>query len=439
MDNNFDSPRPSGELERLQGLGFERVGSSDFAIGGRLLIENPVDSQRIYVPFGGVDSERIESIRLTNTSMGKETQSLCVQVMKQQSPEITARFGNKKLFSEFTPNGSGSMSREYNASEITQLELLSEKSINEQMENSGFTREFDNNNVTIMRYKKPNGELLAVVSAGKLKGLFIPIEDIGDSRGILDSQKLKVVKIEEFPGYLPDDPPGTGVRVSNGWAEFTIDPEYPTYPKQPRIIREPSEEEIGLAPIPEILEQSGFKRGGVNDTETIRKINEIYGIPIDKLTTDMQGSGFLGRGENLVDVLAQDNDTVRALGLTHQEVAKPLRYIQKLYRLRMLAATGGRMSEPEINEITIAGHPYKIDIEQWRGVKQSPFHDGTSGSNDFTVTNLESDESFSASSLLTEMITRYGFYEGHGTSYRTPPEQIINTFSHLRSSKSHRS
>ena len=64
-------------------------------------------------------------------------------------------------------------------------------------------------------------------------------------------------------------------------------------------------------------------------------------------------------------------------------------------------------------------------------MQSSPSRDGTSASYDLHILNLETGHAISASALISEMIARYGFYEGTGTGYRTAPEDIIKTFSHL--------
>jgi hypothetical protein len=205
---------------------------------------------------------------------------------------------------------------------------------------------------------------------------------------------------------------------------------------RPNQIHEPTLEELGVTYVDLVTEEGGFTQGGTNETEVIRQVTSINSIPVTQLEADMQPSrlssaGFLGQGESLVDILAEDNDTVRSFGLTHQEIAFPLRHIKALYEQGTIKSTSGNVPLPGQNEITVAGHPYRVGLVQWRGFQESPFKDGTHGSYDMRILNLENGRITSSSALLPELIARYGFYEGKGTGYRTAPEEIVHTFSHL--------
>ncbi len=439
MTGEFTPPRPDGEIERLQSVGFERLGSSNFVAGGSLLVERSEDVQRLYSPYSRVDSERVEAIRLYST----DDSGVRVQVMQQSTPERIARGWGEKEYLDLTPDGYGGPVRDDDTTTPARLAELSQLDIAKQLEQSGFVAESTTDDTSILRFAQPDGgEVVAVVAENKLLGLFTPTDRAGRSGGIIDHSKVEIIGVAEIPGDFDDDPVSNGIRVSNGWAEFTIDPSFPQWPSQPRIIREPSLEEIHLVhTLPNKLanerrEQSGFIQGDANTTETIRGLDSINGVPVRQLNVDMQpgrssGAGFLGEGENVIDVMARDNDVVQAHGLTHNDLALPLRYIDRLYQLGMLRDTS--MGSPRgVNEITIGGHPYKIDAIAWHGYQDSPFRDGTRTDHDFKVLNMATGESFSYSGLIPEMVARYGFYEGLGTGYRVAPETIINTFSHLR-------
>ncbi len=96
--HEFGSPQPGIEIERLQSLGFERIASSNLVLGGGMLIEKSPDSQRFYAPFGRIDSERVEAIRLSGTFMGSDANGICIQVMQQPNPEQAARWGTINNF-----------------------------------------------------------------------------------------------------------------------------------------------------------------------------------------------------------------------------------------------------------------------------------------------------------------------------------------------------
>gem|GEM_PF-2741307 len=177
-----------------------------------------------------------------------------------------------------------------------------------------------------------------------------------------------------------------------------------------------------------------FAIGGVNDTEIIRGLRTINGVPVWKLEKLMRpaitivhgdlrasggisNAGFLGKDESLLDVLARDNDTVRELGLTHRQLAEVLNQIVS------------NSSGYDNKQIIIEGRSYTVSSVSWRGLQNSPFQDNTQTNRDYTVTNSNTGESIKFSGLLPEMIGRYGFYEGEGTSYRLSPESIISFFS----------
>lgn len=439
-ENSYETNNAPGfdEVEYLQDLGLERVATSNFLTAGNdLLIEKHPDSQRFYVPFGRIDNERIESIRVSDTFMGRDTDRVCLHVMEQ-----TASKGEEREFLEFTSGGSGGPMREKDdvaGSSKAILSELSQKGLGEQLEESGFERELDEDTTSIMRYSDADGEVVAVLESDRLKGIFAPMDQVMHSHYNIGPQELDIVGVSEVPEFYDTDPTSTSLRVSNGWAEFTIDSRAPSLLKDSRMIREPSLEELGITSMQEFFEQSGFVQGGVNDTETIRGLESINGVSINRLEAymrprELSATGFLGEDESLIDVLARDNEQVLAHDLTHQDLALPLRYIEKLYEQGMIKiADFQELTTPGFNEITFDGHPYRVAVLAWRGYQGSPFCDETKTDHDFTVLNLETGQTVGYSALLVEMIPRYGFYEGTGTSYRTPPEDIINTFAHLRS------
>jgi hypothetical protein len=282
---DFISPQPNNEAERLQGLGFERFASSDssnFVLGGGLLIENnpSIDnnpSQRLYAPFKRINSGQVEAIQLSDKFNGIPANGICVQVIQKSSPVQTARWGEQTQIFELASNGSSGgrlQDNEFGRLATESLVKLSQKSIEEQLEDSGFVSEIIEGNKSVLRYRGPQGELVAVIEDDLLQGIFVPFEQMEPSirSRILDPSTLKIVGIRAIQGYFDTDPERPGVTVSNGWAEFTIDHIFPSQPQQLRIVREPSFEELGVPPIERVTEQTGFVIGGANSTETIRNL-----------------------------------------------------------------------------------------------------------------------------------------------------------------------
>lgn len=186
-----------------------------------------------------------------------------------------------------------------------------------------------------------------------------------------------------------------------------------------------------------------FTIGALNSTEAIRQLKEIAGQSIASLEERMRpgkdsDGGFLGRNESLIDVLASDNDYVLSQGLTHQDLAEPLLHLNKMGQDGEIEYQGQkfRVKIVRYRETGQGSSPFSSAVEKpkpaYRGKQDSPLNDGTFTSTQLTVTNPENGASISYSGLLADMISRYGFYEGHQTRYRLEPARIIEVFSYLK-------
>ena len=100
-------------------------------------------------------------------------------------------------------------------------------------------------------------------------------------------------------------------------------------------------EELGYTAVePKKDPKTGFVIGGKNATRLIKGLTEINGRAITDLEKDMRpgaksevssGSGFLGKDDRLLDVLAEDNQfVVDKHGLTHQDLAKHMLILAKI-------------------------------------------------------------------------------------------------------------
>ncbi len=230
-------------------------------------------------------------------------------------------------------------------------------------------------------------------------------------------------------------------------------------------VEEPSFTELGITP--DILKdfnitpvtsardpRTGFIVGGKNATDAIIGLKEINGLRIANLEKDMRPppanlenvpqaerkefsfgvrshSGFLGRTENLLEVMAEDNRcVVEKLGLTHQALARPL--------LVMPALTGVKKDQGELTgrgwrcEVTYRGRRFHVDVVAFNGLQLSPFRDGTETCMNVEVKNIGNGKSIEYSLLVPQMIERYGFYEGKGLRYRVEPLQILEVFDFLK-------
>lgn len=228
-----------------------------------------------------------------------------------------------------------------------------------------------------------------------------------------------------------------------------------------KLLRDIEPEELGVIPLEAKVESTGFVVGGVNPTELIRTLLSLNGIPIEQLEGGMRGrdisdidfskdpfggifndlpepdetvkkqiedfrkksetsGSFLGRNESLRDVLAEDNDYILGLGLTHQELGRMIRYTTALSQVLGL----GRF--------TYKGRTYSTSWLMSLGYQESPFADGTRCSSDFGITNENTGAKFYTSTLHGDIIERYGFYAGKGVGYRLEPRDIVEVFDFLK-------
>jgi hypothetical protein len=181
--------------------------------------------------------------------------------------------------------------------------------------------------------------------------------------------------------------------------------------------------------------KTGFVVGGKNTTALIRALKEINGIPIKNLESEMRPGkssqkGFLGPTESLLEVLAADNDYVLGnLGLTHQELARPMLLVAGIAKKQLRPGT------EEAATFRYRGRRLRVALQLSRGMQPSPFEDETRTNSIATVENLDNGKKLKYSLLVPMMIERYGFYEGKGTPYRVEPREIVAVFDFLLAAK----
>lgn len=183
--------------------------------------------------------------------------------------------------------------------------------------------------------------------------------------------------------------------------------------------------DLGFSFVEPKKEMSGFWVGGKNRTQLIKSLPSLNGQSIASLerrmqpgSTEGEGSeaGFLGKDEDLLIVLARDNDFVLGkLGRTHQDIAKPL---------LLLGYYAQKHASDHEAEVAYGKLRLRIKATRFKGYQLSPFRDGTKTDTDVTVENLATQKKLTYSLLVPHMIERYGFYEGEGTSYRVDPKSV---------------
>ena len=160
--------------------------------------------------------------------------------------------------------------------------------------------------------------------------------------------------------------------------------------------------------------REGFNINGKNPTSLILSLTSLNGTPIKELEARMRPgnfsrAGFLGDNESLIKVLADDNDKVLGMGLTHQQLADLLNKIT---------------NAPENAYFKINGKQFSYTVQRWKNPQESPFKDGTGTYEDYTVVRSRPWKRITFSGLLVEMIRLYGFYEGIETTHRLDPEDL---------------
>lgn len=79
-------------------------------------------------------------------------------------------------------------------------------------------------------------------------------------------------------------------------------------------------------------------------------------------------------------------------------------------------------------KINYQGILYQVKYARTKGWQDSPFKDGTKGSEEITIKNLKNGASISFGELNLNMAYRYGFYEGKKLQYRLDPVMINKVF-----------
>lgn len=123
--------------------------------------------------------------------------------------------------------------------------------------------------------------------------------------------------------------------------------------------------------------------------------------------------GFLGSDDrNLIDILTEDDGSVKRLGLTHEQIA------QKMQEYREAGERG-------LGEyIAIAPH-FDVRVESVRGKLPSPFGGpGLYQKTNTSVRNKRNGKEIVYSDMQIHLIRDHGFYEGKGSLFRLEPATL---------------
>jgi hypothetical protein len=197
---------------------------------------------------------------------------------------------------------------------------------------------------------------------------------------------------------------------------------------------------------------------GIHSEEELKNTKIITGRSVSRITMDgrpwgSSGVGFMADDETIMSVIWGDNKTVKQLGLTHPDIARPLFHLYNISsevgNYSIDTVTGDRM---QMEKMIYNGKEIIVKITGSRGWQESIFNDEILGSGHIEISreadeaelefleqnygNLPEDKfeelkkmSFNihTGEMVFFYINRYGFYEGH-TEYRVDPSAVALIF-----------
>ncbi len=197
---------------------------------------------------------------------------------------------------------------------------------------------------------------------------------------------------------------------------------------------------------------------GLHSEQELDQTSTITGRPVSEITRQgrpgqASGVGFMAPDEDIISVLKADNRIVKALGLTHKDLARALFHMWNLILKNTVAYQEKIRSWGDV--VAFLYHGKKILFQEWyatKGWQESIFDDEIYGGYHIRVyrdlsepeksflkkkyPHLTIDQRGDLEKRLTRFHTgemepyyvmRYGFYEGH-TDYRVDPIALAYIF-----------
>ncbi|GII80508.1 hypothetical protein Sru01_54900 [Sphaerisporangium rufum] len=265
--------------------------------------------------------------------------------------------------------------------------------------------------IELWRHHEGGQQVIAEVHDGRLAELYV--ERYRDSAdGLLaGSRPLGAVPVmDSRDGSWAKGV--SGLRLATPWMSYTLARISIGEPVHDVLIFDDIRpEDLGVDSGRPRTERTGFVVGGVNETGLVRSLDEISGrrlLPEDR------------------ELLARDNEVVRAAGLSHSDVAAPARALARLYEIGALEAS-------RTHEIPFGGRRYLVSAEMVLRLP-SAFDGELRDFAHITVEDPVTGQRLTISSRTAEEIARYGHYgdpEPGGeppTAARVPPEDLIRLF-----------
>jgi hypothetical protein len=122
--------------------------------------------------------------------------------------------------------------------------------------------------------------------------------------------------------------------------------------------------------------------------------------------------GFLGADRRpLAQILAEDENAVHGLGLTHGRIAE-----------RMVEF--GEKGRAGLGTTVTVDDRWEVRVQSVRGLLPCPWgHEGMYPKTNVFLRRLDSGETLVWTDLTVHMIGEHGFYEGRGSGFRVDPER----------------
>jgi hypothetical protein len=197
---------------------------------------------------------------------------------------------------------------------------------------------------------------------------------------------------------------------------------------------------------------------GLHSDEELAKTQTITGRSLAEITAlgrpdRSSGVGFMAQDEDILSVLKGDNRLVKALGLTHPDLARPMYHMWNLVLEQTKAFQAEKRPWADVAYFLYNGKQiFFVEMLATKGWQESIFKDEIIGGYQITIRRdmdgaeralLGSEYKHLTSEQLQELmhkltqvhtsemepyyIMRYGFYEGH-TDYRADPLAIAFIF-----------
>ena len=134
--------------------------------------------------------------------------------------------------------------------------------------------------------------------------------------------------------------------------------------------------------------------------------------------------GFLAEDEKLSTVIEQDRQTLQHFGITYDQIADILKYIEDKYI-------------KSSHLVALINEKYQVSSVCYMGAQECPFqnhklddryHGVDYGSVDLTVKNVATGKTITFGTLLHHLIRAHHFFESPKSPYRLDPVDVIELF-----------